>query len=852
MQKIRIDFDNPGLPQHISAVENDSQSRFFQATLYENGKAYTAPAGASYSIMYRGFGPQNQGWYDTINDGAGKRAACTASGNVVTCEIARQALQVPGHVSVVLCVTTGKGYMLKSWPIECDCKNDRYDSTVEIQSFFYITQVSNADWTQAIQAVEELKNTIDPTLSLSGKAADAKVTGDAVGQVKEDLESLEISINLDIERGQINLSGENVNETAKTMIRTKEYIPTTYIDEIHVVGAMLYYKYYSYIDGAYKLESHGNTTKFVSVNKEYGYIRAYMTTYPDVKEISISDWPLYIKAIKNIPRIKEIEDSLERLKSISLIAPKTEKLTFNLKDNAISTNGMLAGSSNVIKTVTLSDVKLGDRYRIKMNDGYIVRTAYYDTTLGLAQLYNICQRMVDIVVTPYNTGVFTDGINIAFKKADNSEWTEEDVNKMGLTIEKVLWKNKSGEYDMIVAASDADESDKLCADLVCDGVNDEIEIECAANCNITCGHNAKILLVGKTFNIDSFTQVYINSGEVGGGNDAICIKKSSLAETSLLGFYYPYDVSLYGKGRRETRIKISKDCYSRLDENKEYSLIGAIRSSGEYMGEYVLTMGLTLAGIGIYNNLPEKPVCMIDGIGFTTLLVEDCYIGMYGVKSPLLTYDRYNFVNGSIGIRLVHGSNQGVKASVKHTMISGYKEGMAILGEHILCEDVAMLRCYYGFTVGNYNVTPKMEHPIVMIGCGVGKAYQYALLNRYGASETGEVTKQSEMQTLIYVGGSTEPDWTDAKGVVHQTLPIEERIKGAYRGRFETDWLNSSPFFSNGSGKNIEKINSSRKNYGTLSSDRPSYSTMDEGAKFLDTENNKLYYIINGKWVSIN
>lgn len=187
MQKIRIDFDNPGLPQHISAVENDSQSRFFQAVLYENGKAYTAPEGAAYSIMYRGFGPQNQGWYDTINDGAGKRAACKASGNTVTCEIARQALQVPGHTSFVLCVTTGNGYMLKSWPIECDCKNDRYDSTAEIQSFFYVTSVSNASWMQAIQALEELKNTIDPTLSLSGKAADAKATGDAIQGVKDDL-----------------------------------------------------------------------------------------------------------------------------------------------------------------------------------------------------------------------------------------------------------------------------------------------------------------------------------------------------------------------------------------------------------------------------------------------------------------------------------------------------------------------------------------------------------------------------------------------------------------------------------------------------------------------------------------
>lgn len=194
MQKIRIDFDNPGLPQHISAVENDSKSRFFQATLYENGKAYTAPEGAAYSIMYCGFGPQNQGWYDTINDGAGKRAACTASGNVVTCEIARQVLQVPGHVSIVLCVTTGKGYMLKSWPIECDCKNDRYDSTAEIQSFFYITQVSNASWTQAIQALEELKNTIDPTLSISGKAADAAKVGEAVNAESERAKGVESQI----------------------------------------------------------------------------------------------------------------------------------------------------------------------------------------------------------------------------------------------------------------------------------------------------------------------------------------------------------------------------------------------------------------------------------------------------------------------------------------------------------------------------------------------------------------------------------------------------------------------------------------------------------------------------------
>lgn len=180
MQTIRINFDNPGLPQRLDVVENDAQSRFFKAVLYKDGKAYTAPSGATYSIMYRGFGPQNEGWYDTINDGAGKRAACSVSGNVVTCEIARQALRVPGHVSVVLCVTGSNGYMLHGWPIDCYCRNDNYTGGTSVESYFYITQITNADWTSAIQTWEELKNMIDPTLSLSGKAADAAKVGEAV------------------------------------------------------------------------------------------------------------------------------------------------------------------------------------------------------------------------------------------------------------------------------------------------------------------------------------------------------------------------------------------------------------------------------------------------------------------------------------------------------------------------------------------------------------------------------------------------------------------------------------------------------------------------------------------------
>lgn len=240
MQQIKIDFDNPGMPKHLDVMEKDSQSRFFQAVLYKDGKAYVAPSGATYSIMYRGFGPQNEGWYDTINDGAGKRAACSVSGNIVTCEIARQALRVPGHVSVMLCVTGSNGYMLHGWPIDCNCRNDNYTVGTSVESFFYITQVTNADWTSAIKTWEELKNMIDPTLSVEGKAADARTTGNAIKNAETALDNKKADkTDLDVERkridvlndGGLNLKDEVIDTSIKTWLNDHPEATTTVQDK---------------------------------------------------------------------------------------------------------------------------------------------------------------------------------------------------------------------------------------------------------------------------------------------------------------------------------------------------------------------------------------------------------------------------------------------------------------------------------------------------------------------------------------------------------------------------------------------------------------------------------------------
>lgn len=316
MREIKIDFDNPGFPQRLDVMENDAQSRFFKAVLYKDGKAYTAPSGATYSIMYRGFGPQNEGWYDTINDGAGKRAACSVSGNVVTCEIARQALRVPGHVSVVLCVTGSNGYMLHGWPIDCNCRNDNYTGGTSVESFFYITQVTNADWTSAIQTWEELKNMIDPTLSISGKAADAKATGDAVDKIKEDIaEKIPLGINIKnyLDSGNMTTGGYIDTDTGNIISYESwcysDYIATKPGATLCTIG----------FDSAQNLWKIRNTTyvAFYNANKTFisGYIAEAGKTYNVPKSCSYMRVSFHVDELNYSPLIVE-KDAYDKMVSV--------------------------------------------------------------------------------------------------------------------------------------------------------------------------------------------------------------------------------------------------------------------------------------------------------------------------------------------------------------------------------------------------------------------------------------------------------------------------------------------------------------------------------------------------------
>lgn len=201
MQTLKMDFQSQSTPPVVPVMQSDAQSRFIGITLYNGGAPYEAPEGASYTVQYRGPGANNMGWYDTIQLSSGTRKAVivdSTSKNVVTLELAEQALRVNGNVFVNLCVVTNTGYMLKTFPILCRVTGAAFPDTVAVQSFFYVTGITSEQWLAYVTACQDAQKRAeaaaaafqtDPTLSVKGKAADAKETGNKISQLKEDLNS---------------------------------------------------------------------------------------------------------------------------------------------------------------------------------------------------------------------------------------------------------------------------------------------------------------------------------------------------------------------------------------------------------------------------------------------------------------------------------------------------------------------------------------------------------------------------------------------------------------------------------------------------------------------------------------
>ena len=772
MQQIKIDFDNPGFPQRLDVVENDAQSRFFKAVLYKDGKAYTAPDGATYSIMYRGFGPQNEGWYDTISDGAGKRAACSVSGNVVTCEIARQALRVPGHVSVMLCVTRSNGYMLHGWPIDCNCRNDSYTNGTSVESFFYITQVTNADWNSAIQAWEELKNMIDPTLSLSGKAADAAKVGEAVnaeaerakaaeeenaqgiGQLKEDL-------------GDIAYGFSVIHTQTKTedfgvkLLKGKKYS----ISILGNVGKSFYLSENTAYASSNAVQLVNNVTVDVNeyifeADKNYFSARLYQQTNTDC---SIE--------IKEVPQKKA---SREILSPSTLVTGELYGNTDSIVDSTLSVSTPIYNEKAIYLVSFPSTIKA--KYNLKEKESADNRVTVETSSPFLVK--NDSEFRV--------TFSRTDGK--AISKA--SPWFSDSI--------RIYKMHPLEDYDITVAQSGTQYEDS--AAIVIDDSNATYILSAVFGAY----HSVKALIYPGEYKLNDLYSVtdkckavlpFCNYNINGGSKERRLIMVEGLFAGS-------------PQVEKSVNFIVTKALHNNFVSGINNFVIGGNYNYGEKIQR--LSTSVNIKNINIIGYKYDKPVTYVDATRCLSAYMESVNVRSW--NEHLTDYAPFDETPNTecCGIRVGRGSNYGIGNALKHLNVWYCGKGIACNGEHFVFEDVKTHHCYIGWYFGDKETVGNFEHSNVMIGCSIEACYRMMILSKQGETVEQDFVKNSSnnkfRSTLDIIGMSVENTWsipinerTTDTGDTSKTLPILEILRGAYRGKMDIE-LGSNPF-ADGSGK---------------------------------------------------
>ena len=111
---LRVDLLDPGAPQIIHAVQDDSNSRKIAFSIYAGGAQWAVPDGTLVTIRYKK--PDGTaGFYDTLPDGS--TPAATIDGNVVTVALVPQAFTVRGNVPVQIKLYDSAGTSIATFAV---------------------------------------------------------------------------------------------------------------------------------------------------------------------------------------------------------------------------------------------------------------------------------------------------------------------------------------------------------------------------------------------------------------------------------------------------------------------------------------------------------------------------------------------------------------------------------------------------------------------------------------------------------------------------------------------------------------------------------------------------------------
>lgn len=149
---LRVDMLDPGAPQIIHAVQDDSNSRKIAFSIYAGGAQWAVADGTLVTVRYKK--PDGTaGFYDTLPDGS--TPAATIDGNVVTVALVPQALTVRGNVPVQIKLYDSAGTSIATFAVVMHVSaNVVSDAEIVSSDYYSVLTKQIADVLAAAEGIE--------------------------------------------------------------------------------------------------------------------------------------------------------------------------------------------------------------------------------------------------------------------------------------------------------------------------------------------------------------------------------------------------------------------------------------------------------------------------------------------------------------------------------------------------------------------------------------------------------------------------------------------------------------------------------------------------------------------------
>lgn len=332
-----------------------------------------------------------------------------------------------------------------------------------------------------------------------------------------------------------------------------------------------------------------------------------------------------------------------------------------------------------------------------------------------------------------------------------------------------------------IAASDANDYEKAYADYVCDGSNDMTIIQNVVDYLCPLGGGV-IKLSSGSFKVTNFSKS-------DGDNALVALL---LPSNTTFGYELRIEGTTlpYGDINGGTRIVVTDDCYESLEGSQQYKIISFVNNNclpGVAQSSVVFTDFLIL--------LPwnQKKIMCIDLRScnrpyLARLSLRGYTSGYRGGWVTSITVPPAVAVEGCVGIRFTNGSNYGTLNDYLNIGVTGFYEGFAIGGEHVVASNLSAIFCVYGYTFGNYPWASGFNHPITLINCCDERNVNLPLFNTNGdgGSNSGQEVTFIDFnieRIAAFTPGKVLGDYMKElhPGIYHGT--IEYTIQTQYGGQ---------------------------------------------------------------------